>query len=136
MLGKVIPEAPLHAGGALIGGVQLDIGRSDADDFVVGDMQVHLTAHPAVWTDQAHDFVRVSDLLGREPLPRHDLEDRAGGTDANALAAPRASRAVGVAVRADDDFGVLAAVSDVERSEEHTSELQSLAYLVCRLLLE
>src|SRR2546425_9775530 len=26
--------------------------------------------------------------------------------------------------------------SQVERSEEHTSELQSLAYLVCRLLLE
>src|SRR2546425_6648591 len=26
--------------------------------------------------------------------------------------------------------------SAVERSEEHTSELQSLAYLVCRLLLE
>src|SRR2546425_3542956 len=25
---------------------------------------------------------------------------------------------------------------DVHRSEEHTSELQSLAYLVCRLLLE
>src|SRR2546425_6727799 len=25
---------------------------------------------------------------------------------------------------------------DTERSEEHTSELQSLAYLVCRLLLE
>src|SRR2546425_11948355 len=29
-----------------------------------------------------------------------------------------------------------AAVSDAARSEEHTSELQSLAYLVCRLLLE
>src|SRR5256714_11927243 len=28
------------------------------------------------------------------------------------------------------------AVSFEERSEEHTSELQSLAYLVCRLLLE
>src|SRR2546425_9579130 len=27
-------------------------------------------------------------------------------------------------------------VGIVERSEEHTSELQSLAYLVCRLLLE
>src|SRR5205823_10273667 len=26
--------------------------------------------------------------------------------------------------------------SDPQRSEEHTSELQSLAYLVCRLLLE
>src|SRR2546425_7939873 len=28
------------------------------------------------------------------------------------------------------------AANGVERSEEHTSELQSLAYLVCRLLLE
>src|SRR2546425_2621816 len=28
------------------------------------------------------------------------------------------------------------ATSSVRRSEEHTSELQSLAYLVCRLLLE
>src|SRR5687767_15323791 len=27
-------------------------------------------------------------------------------------------------------------VADQRRSEEHTSELQSLAYLVCRLLLE
>src|SRR2546425_7139741 len=27
-------------------------------------------------------------------------------------------------------------ISPVSRSEEHTSELQSLAYLVCRLLLE
>src|SRR3989441_8317078 len=26
--------------------------------------------------------------------------------------------------------------ADMKRSEEHTSELQSLAYLVCRLLLE
>src|SRR2546425_7915328 len=29
-----------------------------------------------------------------------------------------------------------AIVSPFDRSEEHTSELQSLAYLVCRLLLE
>src|SRR5687767_15475232 len=27
-------------------------------------------------------------------------------------------------------------LKEIERSEEHTSELQSLAYLVCRLLLE
>src|SRR2546425_6143065 len=30
----------------------------------------------------------------------------------------------------------LQALRGAERSEEHTSELQSLAYLVCRLLLE
>src|SRR2546425_8887134 len=31
---------------------------------------------------------------------------------------------------------ILANAGGVTRSEEHTSELQSLAYLVCRLLLE
>src|SRR2546425_7596726 len=31
---------------------------------------------------------------------------------------------------------IQALADDVVRSEEHTSELQSLAYLVCRLLLE
>src|SRR2546425_3878889 len=31
---------------------------------------------------------------------------------------------------------LLRAGVDINRSEEHTSELQSLAYLVCRLLLE
>src|SRR5687767_15426389 len=33
-------------------------------------------------------------------------------------------------------FGVVEIDHDEVRSEEHTSELQSLAYLVCRLLLE
>src|SRR2546425_7597510 len=39
---------------------------------------------------------------------------------------------------ADGDLRVSPQVDDVfgARSEEHTSELQSLAYLVCRLLLE
>src|SRR2546425_1352532 len=44
-----------------------------------------------------------------------------------------------VQFEADEDAGVVeadpAAVKQI-RSEEHTSELQSLAYLVCRLLLE
>src|SRR2546425_9696588 len=34
----------------------------------------------------------------------------------------------------DDEY--LSALGPAVRSEEHTSELQSLAYLVCRLLLE
>src|SRR2546425_2036044 len=34
------------------------------------------------------------------------------------------------------DFNRSRPVSSMGRSEEHTSELQSLAYLVCRLLLE
>src|SRR2546425_4456748 len=35
-----------------------------------------------------------------------------------------------------DGIGSPASLAWSERSEEHTSELQSLAYLVCRLLLE
>src|SRR2546425_4442449 len=34
------------------------------------------------------------------------------------------------------DVGLDRGLGEEERSEEHTSELQSLAYLVCRLLLE
>src|SRR5687767_15615084 len=45
------------------------------------------------------------------------------------------AREVGWIVRSLGERGLLAAV-DAVRSEEHTSELQSLAYLVCRLLLE
>src|SRR5687767_15472544 len=44
-----------------------------------------------------------------------------------------AGRAVRDLVR---DGGALRPRAPRERSEEHTSELQSLAYLVCRLLLE
>src|SRR2546425_2414683 len=38
--------------------------------------------------------------------------------------------------RFDDAPNVRGAKDSLARSEEHTSELQSLAYLVCRLLLE
>src|SRR2546425_5105385 len=50
-----------------------------------------------------------------------------------------ARRSVGLGgIAADAQRGVADAdgVALVGRSEEHTSELQSLAYLVCRLLLE
>src|SRR2546425_7500163 len=38
--------------------------------------------------------------------------------------------------RGGEEARVLGVVPGLRRSEEHTSELQSLAYLVCRLLLE
>src|SRR2546425_9460991 len=50
--------------------------------------------------------------------------DRSGGTTFGGSRVPRAQPPGGVSR------------SDSKRSEEHTSELQSLAYLVCRLLLE
>src|SRR2546425_8540407 len=64
---------------------------------------------------------------------------RPGRSDAGATGAPvRAGQRGGVGRdRGDEDRGTSGRkpLSGV-RSEEHTSELQSLAYLVCRLLLE
>src|SRR2546425_5553004 len=41
-----------------------------------------------------------------------------------------------LAIRSATAFVLSSLRASVSRSEEHTSELQSLAYLVCRLLLE
>src|SRR2546425_2789061 len=54
---------------------------------------------------------------------------------AAALLLPHAGPAFAQRVQPGDSDKTLQAMRD-ERSEEHTSELQSLAYLVCRLLLE
>src|SRR5205823_12972442 len=60
---------------------------------------------------------RSADVLALEPLRRH--EDLGH-----------------VAHHLGTDLTDVLRQDDARRSEEHTSELQSLAYLVCRLLLE
>src|SRR3712207_8473247 len=59
------------------------------------------------------------------------LPPAAGGSPPSAMDAASATRASVAGVRAHRT-----APSIVGRSEEHTSELQSRQYLVCRLLLE
>src|SRR5687767_15705446 len=72
-----------------------------------------------IYTLSLHDALPISDVLARAPLQE-------------ALWPPlRPGRGV-VAPPLGDPRPAVRAV----RSEEHTSELQSLAYLVCRLLLE
>src|SRR3712207_8480682 len=65
------------------------------------------------------------DALGPHPLRPLALAPLGGGVERVQLDLLTLV-ALGVAVHADDDT----------RSEEHTSELQSRQYLVCRLLLE
>src|SRR3712207_8004158 len=80
---------------------------------------------------------------GGEPLlPRWPLLPRRGGLGrrrddraAGALARPLPDRQPGGRARG-GGLGALAPVARAGRSEEHTSELQSRQYLVCRLLLE
>src|SRR2546425_2222795 len=61
--------------------------------------------------------------LFRSPPPRPSITPAAGET-ARSICAQCARNAAG------------RSETTIPRSEEHTSELQSLAYLVCRLLLE
>src|SRR2546423_7551286 len=65
----------------------------------------------------------------RDGPPVSRVDARRGGT---ARRQPVRAGAVGGAV----SIGVPGEGLGILRSEEHTSELQSLAYLVCRLLLE
>src|SRR3712207_8051311 len=80
--------------------------------------------------------------LFRSPIPTRDLEIEEGPSES--LAGLRAG-ARGVFVRVSDSDPAMLRYLDergirpgdaFERSEEHTSELQSRQYLVCRLLLE
>ena len=118
MLREVVAEATLHAGRSLVRGVQLDVGRRHANDFVVRDVKVDLAADAAVGTHGANDFLGMTDLLGSEPLLRHHLENRARRADANAFTTPRAPRFIRIAIRADDDFGVLTPPPDVEDADD------------------
>src|SRR5205823_13708295 len=88
---------------------------------------------PEIYTLSLHDALPISfDAGGISIKPAAHMEnmkgDMAGG--AGTLHGIGAVAALGLPVRA------LAVLAAAERSEEHTSELQSLAYLVCRLLLE
>src|SRR3712207_8342209 len=91
------------------------------------------TATTEIYTLSLHDALPISVVGLRLGDPAR------GGHHLHALA----DELEGVAVAGDDGHGDplrLGALSDrgddVVRSEEHTSELQSRQYLVCRLLLE
>src|SRR3712207_7177881 len=64
--------------------------------------------------------------------PQHESRDHVG-----VARQKDGSNAVGFALRTGRITGsLLTRIADLARSEEHTSELQSRQYLVCRLLLE
>src|SRR3712207_8605753 len=73
-------------------------------------------------------------LFRSDEVPEHRLGDHVVGDDAVLHRTDRGDVARGAA----DHVARLGADGDdvVVRSEEHTSELQSRQYLVCRLLLE
>ena len=68
MLGEVVPEATLHAGGAEVRRALLDPGRRDPHQLVAAGVEVDLAPDTAIRTDRPDRPVRRRDDLGREPL--------------------------------------------------------------------
>src|SRR5687767_15627820 len=74
--------------------------------------------------------------LFRSPRPVRRPDHARGSADRDRVRWPTASSRAGSRLRADSTRTLRRWLEHPGRSEEHTSELQSLAYLVCRLLLE
>src|SRR2546425_12964567 len=81
------------------------------------------TATTEIYTLSLHDALPISPVV--QTLPKLVVEEGVTVLVIGAMPEEHLRTPVGVVVTSVD-----------ERSEEHTSELQSLAYLVCRLLLE
>src|SRR3712207_8718492 len=84
------------------------------------------TSTTEIYTLSLHDALPISGLL---PVPP-DLDLRSIGGQSH-LTTDGSRRLLLASL-----VGAQCTVDVVERSEEHTSELQSRQYLVCRLLLE
>src|SRR2546425_6687074 len=125
-------------------GVRLrEVAQADDYKLVGDDLDVHVGDLVVVETGTA-------ELVGEVRRPKRALavtkRDRLYhrvlrlATEAEAAAwrerREREKRDIVTCQRLARAAGMQMKVVDVERSEEHTSELQSLAYLVCRLLLE
>src|SRR2546423_6244461 len=97
-----------------------------------------MSEQPPIWTDERSQGAQSAgemygSLAAASSVPVAAHEDRAiGGLPLALVAGAVVALLGGLAWAA---VGI-STHYDVGRSEEHTSELQSLAYLVCRLLLE
>src|SRR5205823_13808672 len=91
----------------------------------------HDTSPSVFYTLSLHDALPICDRPLGDPDRRRDPQGApaAGGLILSALATLIGRLPAGAGAWLGRRLGDL-------RSEEHTSELQSLAYLVCRLLLE
>src|SRR5262245_65307116 len=88
-------------------------------------------ASTAIYTLSLHDALPICGEARQVGDPEHQ-EPRARPAAPELRPEPRLHAAVAVAARVE----VRVPLDGHERSEEHTSELQSLRHLVCRLLLE
>src|SRR5687767_542979 len=104
---------------------------STAAGDTLSSMQLHLAQ---VLNTIAHE-IRTPLAVSQGYLKLY-LDGRLTDADDQRRAFQQTRDALGTLATLCNDMTKVGALSEASRSEEHTSELQSLAYLVCRLLLE
>src|SRR5256886_15737688 len=112
----------------------------DAHEVAPGLIYIDLHMVHEVTSPQAFDGLRMAGRKVRRPDRTLATADHNVPTDGSKVAAQIAdhpSRVQGETLRRNcAEFGIPIYSLGSERSEEHTSELQSQSNLVCRLLLE
>src|SRR3712207_7473601 len=93
------------------------------------------TATPEIYTLSLHDALPICRVAGRAEPPAEQVARRAQQRTARPRQRSLVARHVPVPALVAEELELVALVRR-KRSEEHTSELQSRQYLVCRLLLE
>src|SRR3989441_12575492 len=115
-----------------------------AEAQVEADLGVHVLVETPVVTQPAAargDLVVVCEhgatVAHRREILRRVERERGGTPEgADAASVPRGALGLGAVLEHPEAEARGEVLHGRQRSEEHTSELQSLAYLVCRLLLE
>src|SRR2546423_8369223 len=124
-------EAAMRAAASRYGGAE-----EDADEWGITGM-LHDFDYEMFPTADEHPYKGANILCGRG---YSDRIIRAIMGHATYTGVPRDTHLARALFATDELCGFLVACAQLvgreQRSEEHTSELQSLAYLVCRLLLE
>src|SRR3989441_3214931 len=110
------------------------MSNSRASSLIENSVRSVSSIHMVGWT---RFYMGSSGMGEAEELSKvyHDVAERSS----KLLGEFAQKQAQGMSSAVRDEMGIAKAFMDLYthmRSEEHTSELQSLAYLVCRLLLE
>src|SRR5205814_4801508 len=104
---------------------------------------IYNTQTSVISTLSLHDALPISDVLKTKRLVALDLAALVAGAkfrgefeDRLKAVLKEITQSEGQIILFIDELHTLVGAGAAERSEEHTSELQSLRHLVCRLLLE
>src|SRR5262245_65139370 len=110
----------------------VDVGGTFTDAALLDGDTLHTAKVPSTPEDQSRGVIAaVEEVLGRAGAQAAGVEAFTHGmtVGTNALLEERGARTALVATRGFSDLLEIGR----QRSEEHTSELQSLRHLVCRL---